>query len=183
MKTGKYVLWTTPKISLNFYSNLFVTFFKKLIKFLLSTDTELFFECFRKISFKIYIKSKIPKIIERKIHSMQRPSPAIALQLPLPHHPVRHGDNSSKCEWRMPHCTSFCHSTHHFTLPPLPHLAPIYFHCIFRYALVFWLSTLCCDFKDVSLQKCLYFYELLYLFTRAVPKVLPPVFLKIEKWW
>ncbi len=58
------------------------------------------------------------------------------------------------CEWRTPHRTSFHHSMHQ-PIPPLwPYLTPIYFHCIFRYAPVFWPGTLCCDFKDLLRQKC-----------------------------
>ncbi len=59
------MLWAKQKISLNFYSILFVIFFENLLEFLLSTYTE-FIESFLKIS-KIDVKSKIPKIIEKQI--------------------------------------------------------------------------------------------------------------------
>ncbi len=141
------MLHTKPKISLNFYSILFVTFFKKLLKLLLSTYIELI-ESFWKISSKIDVKSKIRKIIE-KFCSMQCPSPVIALQLLLPCHPIHHDGNSSICEWRMSHRIGFRHSAHRPARPPPPHLAPIYLSCIFRCTPVFWPDTLCCNFKDV----------------------------------
>ncbi len=51
---------------------------------------------------------------------MQRPSPAIMVQLLLPCHPICHNGNSSLCEWRMPLRTGFHHSMHCAAPPPLP---------------------------------------------------------------
>ncbi len=51
-----------------------------------------------------------------------------------------------------PRSTGFHHSTHHPPLPITPS-GPTYFRCIFRYASLFWPSTLYCNFKDDSCQK------------------------------
>ncbi len=77
------MLRSKSKISLNFCSILFLTFLKKLLKFLLSTYTE-FIESFKNILNNL---CNTQKIIEKKFRSMQRPSSTIVVLLPLPKSP------------------------------------------------------------------------------------------------
>ncbi len=73
------------------------------------------------------------------------PTPTIALLLP-PHHSIRRNGNLSACEWK----TSRLHHAVTVSLIVRTILPPTICLCsIFHYAPVFWLGTLCCDFKDV----------------------------------
>ncbi len=122
------------------YSILFITFFKKLFKFLLSTYTE-FIQSFQKIYSKIYVKSKIQKIM---FYVVLLPHQRI-LQLPPPLHQPIHQMVIRVCV-NGERCAAPISFIKHNT-PPLPQ--PVYF-C---YVLLFWPGILCCDFKDVSCQE------------------------------
>ncbi len=60
---------------------------------------------------------------------MQLPSPVIALQLPLTHHPICYDGNSSMCEWRKLHRRrpSFHYSIHSRPSPITPSTSVAFF--------------------------------------------------------